>query len=111
MSHGARRDRQICKKNKKDGQEAVIIVIGKVIKDRIYCGPVGNWSTDNCWGSLKSAKYTFSIGKPDNEQFGHDFETAFRMLGKLQSNIAVTRNREHLLLGEGEKMHTQAADR
>jgi hypothetical protein len=92
-------------KNKRDGEDAVVIVIGKVVQDRIYCGPVGNWSTDNRWGSLKTSKYTFSIGKPDDEQFGQDFETAFRMLGKLQSNIAVTRNREHLLLGEGEKIH------
>jgi hypothetical protein len=92
-------------KNKKDSEDAVIIVVGKVVKDRVYCGPTGNWSTDNCWGSLKTVKYTFSVGKPNDEHFAHDFETAFKMLGKLQSNIAVTRNREHLLVGEGEKVH------
>jgi len=92
-------------KDKKDGEDAVIIVVGKVVKDRVYCGPVGNWSTDNRWGSLKTAKYTFSIGKPDDEHFARDFEAAFKMLGKLQSNIAVSTKREHLLLGEGEKVH------
>jgi hypothetical protein len=37
----------------KTKEDAVVIIVGKVVKDRIYCGTTGNWSTENRYGSLK----------------------------------------------------------
>jgi hypothetical protein len=92
-------------KNKRDKEDSILIVVGKVNKDRVFCGPAGNWFPTNTWGNLRKAKYTFMIGPPDEDTFAQDFDTAFKSLAKLQANIASTQNREHLLLGEGEKIH------
>jgi hypothetical protein len=91
--------------NKVDKKDSVIIVVGKVINDRLFCRPAGNWSVGNQYGSLKSAKYAFTIGQPDEEVFANDFDIAFKNLAKIQANIASTPHREHLLIGEGEQIH------
>jgi hypothetical protein len=49
------------------------------------------------------AKYIFTIGRPDEEAFQADFDTAFKNLGKIQANVASTTKREHLLTGDGDK--------
>jgi hypothetical protein len=93
-------------KNKDDKDNAVIIVVGKVVDDHLSCGPTGNWASGNQYGSLKNVKYNFTLGQPDEEVFANDFETAFKTLGKIQSSVASTPNRLHFLLGEGDKFKT-----
>jgi hypothetical protein len=92
-------------KNKVDKEDAVIIVIRKVNKDRVFCGPNGDWSSANNYGSLKAAKYTFTISCPDEDVFARNFDTAFKALGNIQANIASTQNCELFLLGEGDKVN------
>ena len=90
---------------KQNREPAVLIVVGKVVNDRVFCGPSGNWSTNNKFGSLKEAKYQFAIGRPDEELFAKEFDTAFKTLGKVQSGIASTQERQHLLVGEVDKIN------
>ena len=47
--------------DKTDKDPVVLVVIGKVVHDWVYCGPSGNWSINNKYDSLKEAKYQFSI--------------------------------------------------
>jgi hypothetical protein len=91
--------------DKTDKDPAVLVVVGKVVHDRVYCGPSGNWSINNKYGSLKEAKYQFSIGRPDEDMFAKEFDVAFKTLGKIQAAIASTQDRQHLLMGENDKVN------
>lgn len=91
--------------NKDDKSDAVLIVVGKVVNDRLFCGPAGNWTTKNSYGSLKTAKYQFTIGPPNEEVFATDFEAAFKNLGRIQAAVALSQKREHLLIGENDRFH------
>jgi hypothetical protein len=93
-------------KNKDNRDDAVVIVVGKVIDDRLFCGPTGNWATGNQYGSLEGAKYTFVLGQPEEEVFASDFDIAFKALGKIQSSVASMSHRMHFLIGEGEKFNS-----
>ena len=77
-------------KNKSDREDAVLIVIGNVINSHLFCGLSGNWSSGNQYGNLNSAKYSFSIGQPDDKVFAKDFNITFKNLGKLQSTVTTT---------------------
>jgi hypothetical protein len=91
--------------DKRNKEPTVAIVVGKVVHDRVFCGPSGNWSTGNEFGSLRDAKYQFTICPPDDEIFSKDYEIAFKTLGKVQSAIATTQDRRNLLIGETEKIN------
>jgi hypothetical protein len=92
--------------DKQNREPTVLIVVGKVVHDRVFCGPSGNWSMNNKFGSLKEAKYQFSIGRPDEDVFMKEFNAAFKTLGKVQSGIALTQERSHLLVGENDKVNS-----
>src|SRR5258708_1913912 len=66
-------------KNKVDKEDAVLIVVGKVVDNRLFCRPQGNWATNNQYGSLKAAKFTFTLGRPDEEVFANNFDNAERV--------------------------------
>jgi hypothetical protein len=91
--------------DKQNKETAVVIVVGKVVHDRVYCGPSGNWSTNNEYGCLKDAKYQFTICCPDEEIFAQEFDVAFKTLGKIQAAIASTQDRRNLLVGEADKLN------
>lgn len=91
--------------DKQNKEPAVAIIVGKVVHDRVFCGPSGNWSTGNEFGCLKDAKYQFTICRPDDEIFSKDYESSFKTLGKVQSAIATTQDRRNLLVGETEKLN------
>lgn len=91
--------------NKSDKSDAVLIVVGRVVNDRVFCGPAGNWSSKNSFGSLKTARYQFTISAGEADLLAADFEAAFKMLSKIQGAIAFSPKREHLLVGENEKFH------
>ena len=93
-------------KEKTTNEDAVLILVGKVLDDRLFCGPSGNWSPNNTFGGLRTAKYNFTLGLPDEDAFTSDFTSAFKTLGTLQNNIASTPHRLHFLLGEGEQFST-----
>ena len=91
-------------KDKETSDVVTVIMVGKVVDDRIFCNPSGNWSPSNKFGSLKNAKFQFALCRPDNDIFGKDYDTAFQTLSKMQTAIATTANHEHMLIGEKEKM-------
>ena len=88
--------------DKQDKELAVLIVVGKVVHDRVYCGPSGNWATGNSYGSLKDAKSQLTICRPDEDEFAKDFDNAFKTIGKIQSAIATSQDRRNLLIGESD---------
>jgi hypothetical protein len=90
---------------KESAQVAVVIVVGKIIHDRLYCGPTGNYTSNSKFGTLKTAKYQLTIGRPDQEVFANEFDTAFKTLQKVQSGIASTQDRQHFLIGENDKVN------
>lgn len=92
-------------KEKLTNKDTVLIVIRKV-HDHLFCGPSGNWSTNNTFGGLKTAKYNFTLTQPDEDAFTKDFTSAFKTLGTLQNNVASTSHRLHFLQGEGEQFNT-----
>jgi hypothetical protein len=85
---------------KTSGDPTVLIIVGKVVDDRLFCGPQGNWSIGNQYGNLKTAKYQFLIGRLDEDVFVKDYDAAFKTLSRLQSSVASSANREHLLIGK-----------
>ena len=91
--------------DKTNKDPAVLVVIGKVVHDWVYCGPSGNWSINNKYDSLKEAKYQFSIGHPDHDVFAKEFDVAFKTLGKVQAVIASTQDHQHLLMGKNNKVN------
>ena len=93
-------------KEKFTNEDAVLILVGKVLDDHLFCGPSGNWSPNNTFGGLKTAKYNFTLGQPDENVFTEDFTFTFKALGALQNNIMSTSHRLHFLLGKGEQFHT-----
>lgn len=91
-------------RDKSDGSDCVAVVVGKVVNDRLFCGPQGNWSVGGQYGSLKSAKFQLTICRPDEDVFAKEYDVAFKTLGKVQAAIAYTTTREHLLIGEDQKL-------
>lgn len=91
---------------KTNGDPAVLIIGGKVVDDRLFRGPQGNWSIGNQYGHLKMAKYQFSIGQPDEDIFTKDYDGAFKTLSRLQSSITSSTNRKHLLIGESDRVNS-----
>jgi hypothetical protein len=84
---------------------AVAVVVGKIIHDRVYCGPTGNYTSNSKYDTLKTAKYQLTIGRPDQEVFAKEFDTAFKTLGKVQSGITSTNDHQHFLIGENDKVN------
>lgn len=93
-------------KEKLTNKDTVLIIVGKVLDDYLFCGPSGNWSTNNTFGGLKTAKYNFTLTQLDEDAFTIDFTSAFKTLGTLQNNVALTPHRLHFLQGEGEQFNT-----
>ena len=91
--------------DKQHRESAILIIVGKVVHDRVFCGPSGNWLMNNKFSSLKEAKYQFSIGRPDKDVFAKEFDTAFKTLGKVQSGITSTQEWQHLLVGKNDKVN------
>ena len=96
--------RWVCQRlvDKQDKELAVLIVVGKVVHDRVYCGPSGNWATGNLYGSLKDAKSQLMICRPDEDDFAKDFNNAFKTIGKIQSAIATSQDHRKLLIRESD---------
>ena len=89
--------------DKQTADIAVAVVVGKVIHDRVYCGPSGNYTSNSKYSTLKTAKYQLTIGRPDQEVFAKEFDTAFKTLRKVQSGIVSTNDRHHF--GENDKVN------
>jgi hypothetical protein len=88
--------------DKQTKELAILIVVGKVVHDHVYCGPSRNWSIRNSYRSLKEAKCQLTICRPDKEVFAMDFDNAFKTIGKVQSTIASSQDRRNLLISKSE---------
>jgi hypothetical protein len=87
---------------KSSGEDAVFILVGKVVDSRFRCGPAGNYNerykADN---PLSKAKYQLSVGVPDEPALVSDFNKAFDMLLQLQGTVANTSDRRYLAVLQG----------
>lgn len=82
------------------GDIAVAILVAKVTADRISCGAVGNHSNKVTFGPLEKAKYQFTVGRPDDEVFGTEYDVLYPILAKVQKSIAKTGNPQYFLLDD-----------
>jgi hypothetical protein len=84
---------------KSNREEAVFIMVGKVVDSRFRCGPVGNYNMrykDDT--PLQKAKYQLSIGVPDEPALVDDFNKAFALLKQLQTTVAAGSDKRYLLV-------------
>jgi hypothetical protein len=80
------------------GAEYVAITVVKVLDYKLFCGPMGNYNEkfkDN--SPLEKAKYTFTIGKPDEAAFHTNYNLTFSSLEKIQTSISFDRDQQNML--------------
>ncbi|KII87044.1 hypothetical protein PLICRDRAFT_80721, partial [Plicaturopsis crispa FD-325 SS-3] len=77
------------------GDEAVSVVVGKVIDTRLNCSPTGNYNGK--FGKLQGAKYTFTIGVPDEPAFLPDFKKAVDNLRLVENTVAQTNDHRNFV--------------
>lgn len=83
---------------KPSGEEQVGIGVAKVLEHKLFCGPVGNYNPrfkDRT--PLQKAKYTFTVGRPDEPGFRDDYDHMFANLDKIQGSIGYGNDRRNLL--------------
>lgn len=83
---------------KPSGQETLAIGVAKVLDYKLFCGPTGNYN-EKFKGTtpLEKAKYTFTVGRPDEMAFHEDYDKLFSNLEKVQSSISFGNDRRNML--------------
>lgn len=83
---------------KPSGTESVAIGVAKVLDHKLLCGPVGNYNPkfkDN--SPLEKAKYSFTVGRPDEPAFQEDYDKMYSNLDRIQNSISYDKNSRNLL--------------
>lgn len=76
---------------KDTGTDAISIVVGEIIDDRCFCGPLANYN-DKFPKPLKDTKNTFVLSHPRMAGFGKDFDLFHQTVIAIQSNITSTKD-------------------
>ncbi len=69
-------------------RDAVASVIGQVIEKGLDCEPRGNFSKQQPFGSLATAKFQLLLAKLITTPFAEDFDIAVKCLGQVQERHA-----------------------
>jgi hypothetical protein len=83
-------------KEKSTRTKAVVSVVGRVLEDRLNCGPNGNF-INKVYGSLRKAKYQLRLAKPTETPFGSDFDTVQDNVRILQAQRAATETHKNFI--------------
>lgn len=84
--------------NKSNGDDCTVVAVGQVLDDRLYCGPLGNFSDTGTYKkALQDAKFTLVLGRPNHKAFAADFDKAIQNLSAAQMRIAMTDSHRHML--------------
>lgn len=94
------------KKVKKDSDgrppDAVCIVVGEVLSDKLYVSPTGNYNSK--FNTLDAAKFQLTLGRPLDKPFPEDFDLAIRNLENVQEAVATAgAPNMYLILDEGKQ--------
>ncbi|KAF8231594.1 hypothetical protein L208DRAFT_1024318, partial [Tricholoma matsutake] len=77
--------------NRDNGAEAVCVIVGKVINDRLCCGPLVNYS-EKYPKPLQDTKNTFILTCPQDAGLGEDFNRFLKTMLAVQGNITSTKD-------------------
>jgi hypothetical protein len=74
-----------------NGADAICIVVGEVINDRLCCGPGANYN-EKYPKPLQDTKNTFVLTRPLIPGLGEDFDRFHRTTLAVQGNITATKD-------------------
>lgn len=81
--------------NKSSCNPLVAIAVGKVNEFKLTCGPTGNFNPK--FNTLDKAKFCFTLECPPEPAYLEDWEKLLIAMDKVQSGIALTKDRRNLL--------------
>lgn len=81
-------------------KNALVSLVARVIKQRLDCGPCGNYTGE--FGTLASAKYHLQITKPAETPFAEDYDLALQNFRALQDQAASTEDRRNFIVVDGQ---------
>ena len=67
--------------------EQIAIGVAKVLDHKLFCGPMANYNTQFKNSTLEKAKYTITVGQPEQPGFCDDYDRLYANLDKLQDSI------------------------
>jgi hypothetical protein len=79
------------------GTEQIAIGVAKVLDHKLFCGPTGNYNAQFENATLEKAKYTFTVGRPEQPGFRDDYDRLYANLDKLQDSICYGKDRRNML--------------
>ncbi|SRR6266702_705258 len=90
-------------------RDAVASVVGQVIKKGLDCEPRGNFSKQQPFGSLATAKFQLLLAKLIATPFAEDFNIAVKCLGQVQERRVRTTRRPNFIIVEGSNKYLRFA--
>ena len=69
------------------GIEQIAIGVAKVLDCKLFCGPMANYNAQFENSTLEKAKYTFTVGQPEQPGFCDNYDRLYANLDKLQDSI------------------------
>ena len=88
---------------------AVVSVVGRVVEDRLNCGPEGNYVNKD-FGKLETAKYQLRLAKPTDTPFAPDFDKVAENLKIIRTQRAATQDRRNLIVEDEVELLLRFAD-
>lgn len=83
---------------KPSGTERVTIGVAKVLEHKLFSGPAGNYNAKyKDTSPFEKAKYSFTVGRPDEPAFQDDYDKMFSNLEKIQASISYDKDRRNML--------------
>jgi hypothetical protein len=64
---------------------------------KLFCGPMANYNPEFQNATLEKAKYTFTVGRPEQSGFREDYDILYANLEKMQSAICYGNDRRNML--------------
>ncbi len=89
--------------------DAVASVVGWVIEKGLDCELRGNFSKQQPFGSLATAKFQLHLAKPIATPFAEDFDITVKCLGHVQETHARTTRRPNFIIVEGSNKYLRFA--
>ena len=84
------------------GGNLVGAIVGRVLKNRLSCGPNGNYvNATSDFLTLATSKYGLQLGRPIGTPFELDYDKVLENVGILQAQVASTNERLNFVATDG----------